>query len=211
MKMLQLKTGRLVIDDKNVMNSQQAAIADIGALTQAAITVTGMTGTAGTPAAETNLAALTLTSMTGTANTTPAADTVPTKLTGTLTGTVNGALVDVAAAAGACAGEATPSATNVDSAIATAVATIVSGTNEQLKELQTSLAAAIDLLAVVVNNNKLFAEELVKQRALNTVLINDAKSFATRLNEARADIATVKDKVNADIAMERVHGLIATQ
>lgn len=67
-----------------------------------------------------------------------AAVTAPTALTGTLTGTVNSALVDIAAAAGACAGEATPSATQVDAAIATAVATIVSGTNEQLKELMTA-------------------------------------------------------------------------
>lgn len=62
-----------------------------------------------------------------------------TALTGTLTGTANGSLVDVAATAGSCAGGATPSAANVDSAIATAVASIVSGTNEQLKELQTTL------------------------------------------------------------------------
>jgi hypothetical protein len=62
-------------------------------------------------------------------------------LTGTLTGTVNGALVDVAAAAGACAGGSTPTAGNVDSAIATAVATIVSGVNEQNKELLTKVNA----------------------------------------------------------------------
>lgn len=64
-------------------------------------------------------------------------------LTGTLTGTANGSLVDIAAAAGACGGGATPANTDVDAAIATAVATIVSGTNEQLKELQTQLNAAI--------------------------------------------------------------------
>lgn len=69
-------------------------------------------------------------------------------LTGTLTGTANGSLVDVAAAAGACAGGATPSAANVDAAIATAVAPIVTGVNEQLKELQTTLNALIaDLTA----------------------------------------------------------------
>lgn len=64
-------------------------------------------------------------------------------LTGTLTGTVNGALVDIAATAGACEGAATPTATQVDAAIARAVATIVSGANEQIKELQTMLNAAI--------------------------------------------------------------------
>jgi len=62
-------------------------------------------------------------------------------LTGTLTGTVDGALVDIAAAGGACAGSTTPSASNVDTAIATAVAPIVSGTNEQIKELFTRLNA----------------------------------------------------------------------
>ena len=67
-------------------------------------------------------------------------------LTGTLTGTANGALVDVAAAAGACAGGSSPTAGNVDTAIATAVATIVSGTNEQLKELQTTVNALVAAL-----------------------------------------------------------------
>lgn len=67
-------------------------------------------------------------------------------LTGTLTGTANGSMVDVAASAGACAGGATPSATDVDAAIATAVASIVTGTNEQLKELQTKLNAALAAL-----------------------------------------------------------------
>lgn len=66
--------------------------------------------------------------------------------TGTLTGTVNGVLVDVAAAAGACAGAGSPSATNVDSAIATAVAPIVSGVNEQLKEIVTKQNAILAAL-----------------------------------------------------------------
>lgn len=67
-------------------------------------------------------------------------------LTGTLTGTANGSLADIAATAAACAGGATPSATDVDTAVATAVASIVTGTNEQLKELQTKLNAALDAL-----------------------------------------------------------------
>lgn len=67
-------------------------------------------------------------------------------LTGTLTGTANGAMVDIAAAAGACAGGSSPTAGNVDAAIATAVAPIVSGANEQLKELQTTLNAVIAAL-----------------------------------------------------------------
>jgi len=131
---------------------------------------------------------LTLTSMTGTANTAPAADTVPTKLTGTLTGTVNGAIVDIAATAGNCQGSATPSAAQVDTAIATAVATIVSGTNEQLKELQTSLAAVIDL---------------------NTVLVNNNKTFATELNAARADNAAQVIKINALLAAMETGQIVA--
>ncbi len=64
-------------------------------------------------------------------------------LTGTLTGTVNGSLVDVSATAGACAGGATPTAGNVNTAIATAVASIVTGVNEQNKELLTKLNAVL--------------------------------------------------------------------
>jgi hypothetical protein len=84
-------------------------------------------------------------------------------LTGTLTGTVNGALVDIAATAGSCAGGSTPTATQVDTAIATAVATIVSGANEQIKELQTQLNAAIaDVLALTTLVNELRAADVAK-------------------------------------------------
>lgn len=60
-------------------------------------------------------------------------------LSGALTGTANGSLADIAATAGACAGGATPTAAQVDTAIATAVASIVTGVNEQNKELQTKI------------------------------------------------------------------------
>ena len=67
-------------------------------------------------------------------------------LTGTPTGTANGSIVDVAAAAAATAGGSTPTAAQVDTGIATAVAPIVTGVNEQNKELMTKfnelLAAA---------------------------------------------------------------------
>lgn len=80
---------------------------------------------------------------------TDAASITSAALTGTLTGTANGSLVDIAAAAGACAGGAEPSATQVDTAIATAVAPIVSGTNEQLKELQAMVnKLVVDVTAV---------------------------------------------------------------
>lgn len=71
-------------------------------------------------------------------------------LTGTLTGTVNGALVDVAATASAVVGGATPTAAQVDTGIALAVSTIVTGVNEQNKELMTKLnevLAALKALA----------------------------------------------------------------
>lgn len=60
-------------------------------------------------------------------------------LTGTLTGTANGSLADIAATAAATAGDATPSAAQVDAGIATAVASIVTGVNEQNKELMTKV------------------------------------------------------------------------
>ena len=89
--------------------------------------------------------------------------TAPTALTGTLTGTVNSALVDIAATAGSCAGTSTPSATNVDSAIATAVASIVTGTNEQLKELQTAIGQ--DRTAIIALTDAV-KELSTKQNAL---------------------------------------------
>jgi len=75
-------------------------------------------------------------------------------LSGTLTGTANGSMVDIAATAAATAGGATPTAAQVDAGIATAVASIVTGTNEQLKELQTkvnALLAALRLNGVIAS------------------------------------------------------------
>ncbi len=191
--------------------SAGAHIADVAAVTQDLLTLTNMTGTANTaPAAETNIDALTVTAMTGTANTAPAADTVPTKLTGTLTGATDGAIADIAADTPACAGNATPSATQVDAAINKAVATIVTGTNLQLKELQTSLAAVIDLNTVLVNNCKTFATELNLQRVLNTVFVNNAKTFATELNAARADNAAQVTKINEIFARLESQGISLT-
>lgn len=69
-------------------------------------------------------------------------------LTGSLTGTVNGALVDVAATAGSCAGAGSPNASNVDTAIATAVASIVTGVNEQNKEMLTKINAILAKLVL---------------------------------------------------------------
>lgn len=85
-------------------------------------------------------------------------------LTGTLTGTANGAMVDVAATAAATAGDATPSAAQVDAGIATAVATIVSGVNEQNKELQ----AMVNKLTA--DNVALRAAIRENATAINTIL-----------------------------------------
>lgn len=60
-------------------------------------------------------------------------------LAGTLTGTVDGTMADIAATAAATAGGSAPTAAQVDTGIATAVASIVTGTNLQLKELQTTV------------------------------------------------------------------------
>jgi len=69
-------------------------------------------------------------------------------LAGTLTGTVDGTLADIAATASAVVGGATPTAAQVDTGIALAVSTIVSGTNLQLKELQTKVNAVIAKLVL---------------------------------------------------------------
>lgn len=71
-------------------------------------------------------------------------------LAGTLTGTADGTIADIAATASAVVGGAAPTAAQVDTGIALAVSTIVSGTNTQLKELQTKLnevLAALKALA----------------------------------------------------------------
>ena len=79
-------------------------------------------------------------------------------LTGTLTGTANGSLVDIAATAAATAGSAEPSAAQVDEGIATAVASIVTGVNEQNKEMQAQI------------------NKLITDNAAKTVLINELRA-----------------------------------
>ncbi len=69
-----------------------------------------------------------------------------TALGGTLTGTVDGDLANIAATAAATAGASSPTAAQVDTGIATAVASIVTGTNTQLKELQTKVNAILAAL-----------------------------------------------------------------
>lgn len=141
---INLETGKVIkIGAKQVVGAQQAIVSP----TQAALTLTSMTGTANTaPAAETNI------------------DTIG----GTLTGTLDNTLADVTQQAGGAGVELTDG----DAA----------KINKNFKEIQA---------------------ELVTQRTLNTVLINDCKTFATQLNAARADIASL-------IALLKAHGLMAS-
>jgi hypothetical protein len=80
-----------------------------------------------------------------TSKTIPQPTVVP--LAGSLTGSVDGTIADIAATAAATAGGSSPTAAQVDTGIATAVASIVTGTNLQLKELQTKLNELINDLA----------------------------------------------------------------
>lgn len=153
-----------------------------------AAAITSLTDNSGGAAADNTIGAVTApTALTdnggGTADGTVAAMTASTALTGTLTGTANGSLVDVAASAGACAGGGSPSATNVDTAIATAVATIVSGVNEQLKEIQTVMAVTATFEATVKDNLKEVTTTLAAIRTAIVALTDANTENATKINE----------------------------
>lgn len=142
--------------------------------------------------------ALTLTSMTGTANTAPAAETNLGTLTLTsMTGTANTTPVaetNIDTIGGTLTGTLDNTLADVTGSWdATAIATI----NKNFKEVQAELVTQKALNTVLVNDAKLFAEQLVIQKALNTVLVNDAKTFATQLNAVRVDNAAQVTKINA--------------
>lgn len=59
-------------------------------------------------------------------------------------------------------------------------------------------------------NFKEIATELTKQRALNIVLINNCKSFATELNAAKTDVAALRTTLNDVLASLRAGGAIGT-
>jgi predicted RecA/RadA family phage recombinase len=140
--------------------TQQATIADVGAQTQDALTVTAMTGVANTsPAAETNLD--TLTDSTG--------------------GTPSTTLAAVGAGGTGAAAGGWDTAGHRDSAI----------------------------LAINTNFSSVTAE-LALQKALNTVLINDAKSFAVELNKANVDVAALEAKINAILLSDETAGVRAS-
>lgn len=98
-------------------------------------------------------------------------------LTGSLTGTVNGALIDIAATAAGCSGGTGPSATDVDWAIGHAVGSIVTGTNEQLKELLTASIALTNSVAII-------AAQLAKVRTDNAAQVAKINAILARMEAA---------------------------
>ncbi|MEQ1862634.1 MAG: hypothetical protein ABMA13_22165 [Chthoniobacteraceae bacterium] len=147
-----------------------------------------LTNSTGGSTANATLAAAALTESSGAIGGTNDADlpdltATAATLTGSLTGTANGSLADVAAAAAATAGSAEPSAAQVDAGIATAVATIVTGVNEQNKEMQAQINALIadnvalrasirEVAAAHNTGNSNTAKTSVLVNALRTVLVN---------------------------------------
>jgi predicted RecA/RadA family phage recombinase len=104
--------------------------------------------------------ALTVTAMTGVANTAPAAETNLDTLTDSTGGTPATTIAALQAGGTGAAAGAWDTANHRDA-----------------------------FIAAVANNFSSLTAELALQKALNTVLINDAKSFAVELNKAKADVA----------------------
>lgn len=126
-----------------------------GASTITLTNKTGFTWAVGTKITLGTARGVALTALTdstgGTVSGTLAALTTIATLAGTLTGTADGTMEDIAATAAATAGGATPTAAQVDTGVATAVASIVTGTNLQLKELQTKLNTLLGDYADIKN------------------------------------------------------------
>ena len=125
--------------------------------------------------------ALTVTAMTGVANTAPAAETNLDTLT--------------------------------DSTGATAATTIVAlqagGTGAAAGGWDTANHRDTFIGQVAANFASLTAE-LALQKALNTVLINNAKTTAVELNKAKADVAALIAKVNAMLTSDQAAGVRAS-
>jgi predicted RecA/RadA family phage recombinase len=119
------------------------------------------------PAAQTQ-DALTVTAMTGTGNTAPAAETNLDTLTDSSGGTPSTTIGAVPAGGTGAAAGGWDTANHRDAAI----------------------------LAINTNFSSV-AAELALQKALNTVLVNDAKTFATELNKAKTDVAAALTTVAA--------------
>ncbi|OQB95577.1 MAG: hypothetical protein BWX86_01151 [Verrucomicrobia bacterium ADurb.Bin122] len=155
-----------ILDQDSALNLPH--IADVAASTQTALTDNGG----------------------GTADGTVESQAAPAALTGTLTGTVNGALVDIAAAAGNCGGSASPAASDVDTAIATAVAPIVTGVNEQNKELMTRINDLVTLAGVAQNNLKEVTTQLAAAKADSDAQVTKINAILARLEAAGISAAS---------------------
>jgi len=147
-----------------------------------AATTTGLTQQANIPqlSAQTQ-DALTVTAMTGAANTAPAAETNLDTLTDSTGGTPATTLAAVGAGGTGTAAGGWDTANHRDAAI----------------------------LAINTNFSSLIAE-LALQKALNTVLVNNNKTFAVELNKAKADVAALIAKVNAMLTSDQAAGVRAS-
>ena len=125
--------------------------------------------------------ALTVTAMTGVANTAPAAETNLDTLTDSTGGTPATTLAAVGAGGTGAAAGGWDTANHRDAAI----------------------------LAINTNFSSLIAE-LALQKALNTVLVNNSKTFAVELNKAKADVAALEAKVNAMLTSDQAAGVRAS-
>jgi hypothetical protein len=125
--------------------------------------------------------ALTVTAMTGAANTAPAAETNLDTLTDSTGGTPATTLAAVGAGGTGTAAGGWDTANHRDAAI----------------------------LAINTNFSSLIAE-LALQKALNTVLVNNNKTFAVELNKAKADVAALIAKVNAMLTSDQAAGVRAS-
>ena len=159
-------------------------------------------------------AALTVTSMTGTANAAPAAETNVNALTITaMTGTAN-------TAPAAETNVNTIAVNSVGTPSSSTMATVTQAGNsgsadlapvqDNFATLATELATQKALNTVLINNAKTWATELATQKALNTVLINNCKTFATRLGEAKADSDAQVTTVNLILARLEAAGISLT-
>ena len=125
--------------------------------------------------------ALTVTAMTGAANTAPAGETNLDTITDSTGGAAATTLVAIQAGGTGAAAGGWDTANHRDTA-----------------------------LGQIANNFASVAAELAKQKALNTVLINDAATFAVELNKAKADVAALLAKVNAMLTSDQAAGVRAS-
>lgn len=185
------------------------AVASPAAQTQDTLTLTGMTGTGNTsPAAETNTHTLTDNGG-GTADQTVASQAAPVTLTDNtgLSGSHDDTLAAVTTFTPSVAwdGSVHPSAAD-----ATAIATAITVLNQNASDAGQKIIELVTLAGVAQANLKEVTTELALQKSLNTVLINDGKSFATELNAVKTDLGVVRTQLIALLVSMRAAGTIGT-